>query len=186
MSEPKSIGTPEEKLPTKVCCICRCEKPASDFHPHKTTPDRLRTECKSCGAEARRKWRASRPKTPRAPLLSPQDKWVRYRNKNWALSTDVRRGSKKKRRPITTPEQRKKKAQYCRDNRDKQRAHKKVYRAVKRGILIRPDKCERCGLGGRIEGSHSDYSKALEVEWLCVSCHKMKDNAAGKDRKVTD
>lgn len=42
---------------------------------------------------------------------------------------------------------------------------------VKRGRVIRPDRCERCGVCCKPHGHHHDYSKALDVEWLCESCH---------------
>ena len=38
--------------------------------------------------------------------------------------------------------------------------------------MIRERACSRCGIKGRIEGHHNDYSKSLEVVWLCQKCHK--------------
>lgn len=55
------------------------------------------------------------------------------------------------------------------------RAHQAVGNAVAKGDLVRPELCSACGLpggGGRIEGHHEDYSKPLDVTWLCPSCHK--------------
>lgn len=46
-----------------------------------------------------------------------------------------------------------------------------VRRAVSSGALVRPEKCSRCGSGGRIQAHHHDYDKPLDVEWLCASCH---------------
>jgi hypothetical protein len=43
--------------------------------------------------------------------------------------------------------------------------------AVRAGKLIAPDACSRCGEGGLIDGHHHDYSKPLEVTWLCRPCH---------------
>lgn len=55
-------------------------------------------------------------------------------------------------------------------------AHRAVYTAVRNGTLIKPTACERCGTTGvRLDGSHDDYSKPLEVEWLCRKCHGAKD-----------
>ncbi len=57
-------------------------------------------------------------------------------------------------------------------NPEKKRAHGKVRVAVVSGALIKPKKCERCSSEGvRLEGHHNDYSKPLEVEWLCLECH---------------
>jgi len=51
-----------------------------------------------------------------------------------------------------------------------------VKRALKSGRLVRPTVCEKCGRDGlRIEASHDDYSKPLDVKWLCVPCHRGKD-----------
>jgi hypothetical protein len=63
-------------------------------------------------------------------------------------------------------------------NRDRTRARKRVYMAVKDGRLTRPDSCEHCGASGvPIEASHDEYTyeRALDVEWLCRPCHRTKD-----------
>lgn len=53
--------------------------------------------------------------------------------------------------------------------------YKTVKRALKKGLLVRPDTCEVCGGPGPIEAAHSDYSKPLEVRWLCLPCHRTWD-----------
>ncbi|MAH43195.1 hypothetical protein CL614_05770 [archaeon] len=50
-------------------------------------------------------------------------------------------------------------------------AHKKVFRAIKAGKLKR-SACKDCDSLVSIQGHHSDYSKPLEVIWLCSPCHK--------------
>lgn len=62
---------------------------------------------------------------------------------------------------------------------DKQRAQRKLNYAVKKGILVRPEACSKCGATGVcsdgrsiIQGHHHDYSKPLEVEWICAKCHR--------------
>lgn len=49
----------------------------------------------------------------------------------------------------------------------------KTYRkAIKDGILVRPDCCEDCDLPEKnIAGHHDDYTKPLSVRWLCRVCH---------------
>lgn len=56
-------------------------------------------------------------------------------------------------------------------NREKHASHQKVHRAVEKGTLIRAEHCEKCGLISKTEGHHEDYSKPLEVKWLCRRCH---------------
>lgn len=54
---------------------------------------------------------------------------------------------------------------------EKLRAMRTISDALRRGKLTRPNQCSRCGKEGRIEGHHPDYSKPLEVIWLCTLCH---------------
>ncbi|MFH1350406.1 MAG: DNA cytosine methyltransferase [Pseudomonadota bacterium] len=52
------------------------------------------------------------------------------------------------------------------------RVHDLIERAVEKGLLIRPDHCEKCGKGSvTIESHHSDYNKPLDVNWFCKPCH---------------
>jgi hypothetical protein len=48
----------------------------------------------------------------------------------------------------------------------------KLNEALKRGQIQRPKKCSRCGVECTPHGHHPDYSKPLEVVWLCGICHK--------------
>lgn len=54
-------------------------------------------------------------------------------------------------------------------------AHQAVRMAIRRGQIVRPAQCERCGAAGRIEAAHRDYGRPLDVDWLCVSCHRLQD-----------
>jgi ribosomal protein S27AE len=54
----------------------------------------------------------------------------------------------------------------------KRAAHQAVTYAIRAGNLERKP-CERCG-SERSQAHHEDYSKKLDVRWLCASCHKME------------
>jgi len=43
--------------------------------------------------------------------------------------------------------------------------------AVKRGEILRPARCTRCGEARKLQAHHSDYNRPLFVEWLCSLCH---------------
>ena len=72
---------------------------------------------------------------------------------------------------------------------DKIQAKNILNRAVKKGILHRPTVCQRCGAApppakdGRLQihAHHSDYSKPLSVEWLCISCHYTEAPVIGEN-----
>ncbi len=54
---------------------------------------------------------------------------------------------------------------------EKRKAHSIVSHAVITGKLTRPDNCESCFKECKPEAHHEDYSKPLEVDWLCTECH---------------
>ena len=49
-----------------------------------------------------------------------------------------------------------------------------VRAAVKSGRLIRPDSCSGCGRRVEVHAHHDDYSKPLDVRWLCRRCHALE------------
>lgn len=56
-------------------------------------------------------------------------------------------------------------------------AHNAAMRAVRRGILVRPAACSKCGDETKLHAHHEDYNKPLEVLWLCYYCHMVLHNA---------
>lgn len=61
---------------------------------------------------------------------------------------------------------------WSRENKEKIAARKAVLYAVKVGKLRKPSKCSKCGKVANLDGHHPDYSKKLEVIWLCRECHQ--------------
>lgn len=64
------------------------------------------------------------------------------------------------------------------------KARRRVADALESGELIRPSACQGCGrtytrsrIGNRsrIESHHNDYSRPLDVRWLCRQCHRVAD-----------
>ena len=64
----------------------------------------------------------------------------------------------------------------------KVQAYTQLRRAVRNGVLIRPGSCSECQKAGLIHGHHEDYTKPLEVEWLCPRCHRAKHPRVVRDR----
>jgi hypothetical protein len=110
---------------------------------------------------------------------------VKTRVKNYAKANPekVRRlGREKRRRPKYRrmdkqwhrdhPEARKKhKQKWLEENPEKRKAENAVSNALRDGKLKRPRLCEGCGRRRKLQAHHPDYSKPLEVQWLCYKCH---------------
>lgn len=56
-------------------------------------------------------------------------------------------------------------------------AANRVATAIRTGMLKRQP-CEACGKK-RVVAHHDDYSKPLDVRWLCKGCHKRHHNKFG-------
>lgn len=55
------------------------------------------------------------------------------------------------------------------------KAHRKVAYELSRGRLVRPNTCTHCRKPARVEAHHEDYTKPLDVVWLCKPCHCIAD-----------
>lgn len=56
-------------------------------------------------------------------------------------------------------------------HKEKQKAREMLNWHVNSGKVKKPDTCENCNVKDIIQGHHPDYSKPLEVMWLCTPCH---------------
>ena len=77
------------------------------------------------------------------------------------------------------------------ENRDKQlqwrsehpgatTAWSKVKRAVEAKRIAVPLCCPRCGATGELHAHHENYSRPLDVTWLCPSCHRRHHMSLGE------
>ena len=57
---------------------------------------------------------------------------------------------------------------------EKHSAHDKLHAAVKSGKIIKAKFCQVCHSESKLEGHHEDYSKPLDVIWMCDQCHKRR------------
>jgi len=147
----------------KRCISCTEVKPVADFYAHPQMGDGHLNKCKAC---CRRDARDNRNKN-----LERIREYDRNRPNREERLAQVRAWAH-------TPEgreitERSKQAWDAR-NPHKKKASGSVNSAVRTGRLNKPNRCERCGGSGKIEGHHPNYSKPLEVMWLCESCHKQE------------
>ena len=64
---------------------------------------------------------------------------------------------------------RKKHSELTEGERKKANARSYLHVYIRRGIIHKKP-CEKCG-DPNVQAHHKDYSKPLEVRWLCVKCH---------------
>lgn len=59
------------------------------------------------------------------------------------------------------------------DPKEKEKDAVRAYtrKKIKEGIIIKSSTCEKCGSEKNIHGHHDDYSRPLDIRWLCQSCH---------------
>lgn len=132
---------------TKTCRRCNETKPAEAFYEHPKMRDGRLNVCADC---VRLRVRAYYRETKKERVAYERARAAR----------PVRRANQRlyaKRRRERTPE--------------KHAARTAVNNAVRDGKLRRLP-CERCGEKRGVQGHHHDYSKPLDVEWLCFKCHR--------------
>jgi hypothetical protein len=109
--------------------------------------------------EANRRYRAKHPELVmernKAWRENNRDYHLSYRQRNGELLRDYyRKWSKSK------------------EHKTHKAAQQKVRRAIRSGRLTKPSVCTKCGnFNRKIHGHHPDYSKPLDVQWLCQNCH---------------
>lgn len=154
-------------METKVCVRCGTERPVADF-PLRTVGGTRRGTCAPCRNDDRTKCNERHPERLAAERKRRDPVKRAAQWKRWAART-----------PSYVP--------FAKWNREHKaikaeigRAHWAVRKAIRNGELTRPSQCEACGKTARIEAAHEDYSRPLDVRWLCHSCHVRWDNKEPK------
>lgn len=149
---------------TRLCMTCGVTKPLAEFSRDRKGRNGLSTRCKTCANANTARWQ--RENQARAA----QKKAAYYRaHRGHLMAIEAKRARAWK---LANPEKARLVA----------RANDAIYQAVKRGKLMRPATCEACDREGKIEAAHHDYSRPLDVKWLCHSCHVRWDHAVPKIR----
>lgn len=153
----------------KTCFKCLETKPRSEFYRHDKMADGLLGKCKEC---TRADARANR-----------EAKIEYYREYDRQRSDDPKRVAA--RLSYQVPPERKVEymARYTERFPEKYRARNIAHAAIRDGKL-KPKPCERCGFAlGKIHAHHEDYSKPLEVTWLCQRCHGQRHREINAERR---
>jgi hypothetical protein len=131
----------------KACFKCGETKPLSDFYRHRMMGDGHLNKCKDCTRKDVRNHR--------------QDNSERVREYDRERSKLPHRRADHARRFQA----------FKVENPEKRAAHDAVAHALRAGNLAKRP-CAFCGSDGKVEAHHHDYSKPLDVTWLCCPCHR--------------
>lgn len=133
---------------TKVCRDCKTEKLIEQYYVHKQMKDGHLNKCKDCVKTRVTKHRFENDHVREYDKLRASLPH-RIVNRNRVVS------------------------EYCDNFPHRKRATQAVNTAVRDKKLFKPSICEHCKETKRLCGHHEDYSKPLEVMWLCQRCHKL-------------
>lgn len=173
----------------KKCTVCKVDKVLNDFSISK---GRSYARCKECAREYARKYhhtnkekcntnRKKYYQEHREDCIKSQKEYYK-KNKN-KIRDNVRERNQKPENKVKNRIRAMKWAnrnkdklshysgQYKKKNPEKANAHQYVMWALRLNVLSKPENCERCKLKVRLEAHHEDYSKPLEIKWLCKICH---------------
>lgn len=140
------------------CKYCKEDKPRSEFRKHSR-------KCYRCQADYTAKWRERNPEKAKAQIAK-----FRAENKEHLRAYNLRRyRSPDYKRP---PGYQKHSEKWRKSNPTKRNAHQRVYTAIRNGMITKAKACQQCGDDYYIVAHHEDYTKPLDVMWLCQSCHR--------------
>jgi hypothetical protein len=149
-------------MKTKICDTCKLEKALKDFYGFGNTPRGRSLNCKECV----RIYTRERYKRLRQDPGWMERERVRCRERNLRLGYSEKYKPKTKKQKLA---RRLAASKWIAKNRDKRAAQILVGSALRSGRLTKAA-CEVCG-ELKVDAHHDDYTKPLEVRWLCEKHH---------------
>ena len=144
---------------SKTCNICVLEKPLGEFYENHTYRDGYNGKCKVCEKEAKKSYRLRN-----LSKVRKQERDRSRRNYNEGRLVYLREWKLKNKEKLV-----KYVKTWQRQNPEKRNCHVIVGNDVRDGDLVKGP-CEVCG-SLEVSAHHDDYSKPLEVRWLCFKHH---------------
>ena len=144
----------------KICRQCNVKKELVDFYVHKAMLDGHLNKCKECV-----KKRVGQHREKNIEYITQYDKnrsMLPHRIKareNYQKTENGKNAIKKSRQ------------NYRKKFPMKYAAHIILGNAIRDGKIKKEFLCSECKNGGQIHGHHDNYTKPLDVRWLCVKCH---------------
>lgn len=151
----------------KICSKCKKEKELMCFGKHLSSKDGLKGQCKECRkVESKLRYKENKEE------LSTYYKKRYEQNKNKILE-GIKKYAMSKRGKFMRKKRRTHRLKYDEEFKKKHTARKILNHRIENGSIIKPSICSKCRISGvTIQGHHKDYSKPLDVDWLCEKCHR--------------
>ena len=156
----------------RACTQCGEVKPKLGFYAHPKSAGGRMSKCKECVKANVMKYRAENIERIR--------EYDRQRG-DWPH----RKEAVKRRASRYVESHAAYRKAYLERNEEKRKAHIKVGNALRSGRLTKPACCQRCNIQTtKLDGHHEDYSKPLEVMWLCEPCHGQRHREINAERRA--
>lgn len=170
------------------CTACKELQSHESFPPSKELAHGRHSICLSCHAKRQlRRYRTDPATKKRQRELNRTDKY-RQRNRTYNSRPDVQA------RCRARDWQRNERAKANKAEQPKRRARHLATEAVRKGVLVKPGRCEANGkyatdcVGSPVSMHHyKGYAleHALDVEWLCSRCHGVANTRLRDEHKET-
>jgi len=147
-----------------TCTTCKTRKDKSEFYGRSK-------RCRECARAYQAEWVKQNP----GYMTQKRKEWA-LRNPEKAKEIDRQKYLRRKaKQPPKEPRVKLTASEKKRRHFEKhpiRSAAMKIYKyAIKRGTLVRGP-CTVCGATENIDGHHTDYTKPLDVVWLCKPHHR--------------
>lgn len=132
-----------------TCPKCSELLPEEAFYKSKKTWNGITSQCRKCHTEGN----------------------IRTRNKE--LHRQARRESMRNAREREPEKYRSRdcEASRAREKNERTAARVLLNAAVSKGLVVKPSLCSSCNRAAKLTAHHHDYTKPLDVVWLCYECH---------------
>jgi len=134
------------------CSKCKKWLSEIDYYGDRRTPNKLKAQCKTCHSQSN--------------IATRDIENTKRINREYMRRARKSNPQKFKRRERLSA--------YYRPKTEKTKGREILNSALKSGKVIKPTNCSQCGKIRKLTAHHSDYSKPIEVIWLCYECHGNK------------
>lgn len=154
-----------EDSTAKTCTKCGETKSLSEFNKDKMCRGGHKGQCKACVAAYNKEYNShNREKRVRAT--------ARWRARNLEYVRALGRAYRARNKGKYAERERAYNARRLAEYPERRRAYNVVEYAIRKGDLVRPSDCSRCGATKELDAHHVDYSTPLDVVWVCRVCHR--------------